>query len=138
MAIYYGYRDDISIASLLGETITEIQGMEKGSEEVTFRSASGRSWCMWYEPDCCAGCDIEDVCGDVADLIGSPIVMAEDVSNDASLVPPQDPKGYSAESETWTFVKLATAKGYVTLRWYGSSNGYYSEEPSFRETTEAA
>lgn len=53
--------------------------------------------------------------------------MAELVSNDE---PAKNEGGYTSESFTWTFVKSATVKGYVTLRWYGYSNGYYSEAPT--------
>jgi hypothetical protein len=134
MAIYYSYIDGNSITNMIGETLVAVDGMIKGSDDITFTCASGRRFRMWHRSDCCESVDVEDVAGDVADLIGTPLVMAEDVSNDESLIPPEGaPREYPAESETWTFVKLATVKGYVTLRWYGSSNGYYSEDPAFGE-----
>ncbi len=125
----YEYKTKLS--DMKGETLISISGMEKGSEEIRFECASGRRFTMWYEHDCCASCDIEDVCGDPQDLIGLPLLMSEDVSNDTP-EPDYSPTEYN-DSHTWTFVKFATEKGYVTLRWYGSSNGYYSESPTFKE-----
>jgi hypothetical protein len=84
---------------------------------------------MVYHPDCCASCDIEDIVGDVADLIGSPIVDAREETNSDN--PKQ--QEYMDDSFTWTYYIIQSGKGAVTIRWYGSSNGYYSESATFEE-----
>ena len=62
----------------------------------------------------------------------SPICMAESVTQDTNDgYSNHSPTGYRYESGTWTFYKFATQKGFVTIRWLGESNGYYSEEVSF-------
>lgn len=113
---------------LVGKTLIAVE--RYGSDRITFKASTGESWEMVYEQDCCASCSIEDVVGDLQDLVGAPIAMAEVATNSND---PKEYSGHTDESHTWTFYKLATAKGYVTIRWYGSSNGYYSETATFRK-----
>ena len=78
-----------------------------------------------HHDECCESVGLEEVIGDPADLAGSPITMAEEV--DSSDAAPLDPNDAEWGTFTWTFYKFATVKGYVTFRWYGTSNGYYGE-----------
>ena len=113
-------------SSLMGARLVNIQGMEKGSAQVDLVTSDGRRVHLFHEQDCCENVYLEDVVGDPADLMDSPITMAEvvyNVDHPLTLAPGE----YMPESYSWTFYKLATVKGYVTLRWYGESNGYYSE-----------
>lgn len=73
-----------------------------------------------------------DIAGDLNDLIGTPLLLAEEITNEQNVNPEGVKIPEYQESFTWTFYKLATIKGSVTLSWYGSSNGYYNESVSFR------
>ena len=70
----------------------------------------------------CESVRIEDVCGNLDDLVGEVLTEAELVEGYTA-----DPLNSHAESYTWTFYRFGTRRGSVTVRWYGESNGYYSE-----------
>jgi hypothetical protein len=117
----------VKFEDLKGTTIVRIDG-GVDDDEMVFATDDGRVFKMVHDQDCCESVAINDIIGDLSDLIGSPISLAEEISSyDA---PPPD--GYY-ESYTWTFYKLSTIKGSVTIRWFGESNGYYSEGVSFYE-----
>jgi len=86
---------------------------------------------MFHSQDCCESVTIDDICGDVQDLVGTEILVAEEVMSDDF-----GPKERYDESYTWTFYKFRTIKGSVDIRWYGTSNGYYSESVSFTKIEE--
>jgi hypothetical protein len=114
---------------MVGRTMVAIDGLAEGSDEITFTDTEGVKYIFYHNQDCCEHVVIDDVEGDPGDLIGAPIAMAEEVSNESDWGPA--PSKY-AESWTWTFYKFATMQGYVTVKWLGESNGYYSESVDFR------
>lgn len=164
MGAWSRYSRQPNFTELIGKTFHTIIG-KVGDEEITFECTDGSKYRLVYHRDCCASCNIEDICGDLADLIGSPVLNAEESSSGApderaiaerraryekakaEFKPrdkddefywygPSPDNDWKDESETWCFYKLATVKGSVTIRWYGSSNGYYSESASFERWDE--
>jgi hypothetical protein len=113
----------VDFSSLVGKTLTSV-ALDIYSDEAHFVCDDGTTYKMYHVQDCCESVDIDDICGDVANLLNTPILSAEESSN-------EDPA--ASESGTWTFYKLRTIKGSVDIRWYGSSNGYYSESVSFEQ-----
>lgn len=125
-------RTEVDIGTLVGKTLIDVQGCEEGSDEVTFVTDDGKSYRMYHYQDCCESVSINDIVGDVQDLIGYEILRASEDSNEADGTE-QDGYGSSIDHGTWTFYNIRTVKGAVTLRWLGQSNGYYSESVSFEE-----
>ena len=112
------------LKELVGKTLTSIEKL--GEEELIFNCEDGKRYRMLHVQDCCENVSIEDIVGDLQDLVGTPILKAEEATSDENPIGAQVP-GFQDDSFTWTFYKFATIKGYVDIRWYGESNGYYSE-----------
>lgn len=115
----------MNVSTLLGKIILVISGFV-GDDVITFITADMKKYQMYHDQDCCENVRVEDVCGDYDDLIGSPLLQAEEITNESEPYAGDD-------SYTWTFYKFATIKGSVTIRWLGESNGYYSESVDFKE-----
>lgn len=124
------------LVKILHKTIIKIIRYE--DESLTFVTSDNKKYKMYHPQDCFEEVSIEDIVGDLDDLIGSPILMAEKITHDKEipegLTNPRKDEDYDGgQSFTWTFYKFATIKGSVTIRWFGNSNGYYSEEVEFKE-----
>jgi len=100
--------------AMLGKTATRAES--SSTDCLEFDSTDGSRLQFFHQQSCCEHVYIEDITGDLADLTGSPIVMAEKVTEAG--------KNDNVPGD-WTFYKFATAKGYVTVRWWGEDN-YYS------------
>jgi len=122
---------EIQFEILKGKTLIKIEG-GINSEEMSFLTNIGEKYYLFHAQDCYETCVIIDIVGDLNDLLETPILLAEEVVHEQDVNPTgvSTPKGYQ-DSFTWTFYKLATIIGSVTIRWYGTSNGYYSERVSF-------
>ena len=118
-----GYYNNVN--ELVGKVLTKVEKIK--NEELIFYLKDGTTYKMYHEQDCCENVLIEDICGSLDDLVGVPILMAEEASEEGKSNEEWD------DSWTWTFYKFATIKGYVTIRWYGESNGYYSESVDFKK-----
>lgn len=123
----------VPFAELNGKTITKIVGLEANSDEVHFYTSDGKHYMMWHYQECCESVVIDDINGCVENLLDAPITIAEERSSNTN---PEGVRMDYQDSFTWTFYTLATSKGYVDIRWYGESNGYYSESVDFQEVIE--
>lgn len=105
------------IEELLNKILIDVEVID--NKQIILSCDNGEKYMMEHEPISMEDVWLEDIGGDLENLLNSPILLAEEVYEKGD---PED------GSFTWTFYKFSTAKGYVTMRWYGESNGYYSEE----------
>lgn len=113
-----------SIEDLKGQTFSNVYN--KSNEELIFENDKG-IFIFAHDQECCEEVYIESIVGDLSDLIGEPILGAEESTREGT---EEDYTNKNVYSATWTFYKFRTRKGYVDVRWLGESNGCYSEKVS--------
>lgn len=110
---------------IIGKTPVKID-VDKVPDEICMLFSDGTS-CKWFHyQDCCESVVIDDISGDFNDLIGHPLLVADErvSSGDES----------KWGTSTWTFYTFRNIGGSVDVKWHGSSNGYYSESVDFEFT----
>lgn len=105
------------IEELIGKTFSRVEQIRADEGDEIVFELDGGTYRMMHIQDCCEHVVIEEIHGDLGDLVGTPIVAASHDSNG------EDTEDGACE---WHLYHLRTHKGTVTLRWYGESNGYYS------------
>jgi hypothetical protein len=118
----YNYMQDpvTSLEDLVGRVLYRVEQIH--NDELRFYLTEDHYVRMYHDQDCCESVAIEDIAGDLDDLVGTPLLLAEEVSGDDPA-----PSEEYYDSYTWTYYRFRTIKGSVDIRWYGTSNGYYSE-----------
>ena len=123
-------KKDAKFEDLKGKVLKAVK-VDEEVGGIFFTTEDNRIFALVHYQDCCENVWIESVVGNLEDLVGEPILVAEEATNHET--PSDYTHEYEPDSQTWTFYKLATRKGYVDIRWVGESNGYYSESVSFIE-----
>jgi hypothetical protein len=115
----------VNIDEFVGKVFSEIRTVADNHNDdivqILLKATDGTEYVMDHQQDCCEYVYVEDVAGgELKDIVGDEILFAEEVTNSGV-------ESEYGDSYTWTFYKLSTNRVSLTIRWYGSSNGYYSE-----------
>ena len=121
--------EEVPFNTLLGKTLISITQHE--DKYIVFMTADER-YIMYHDQECCETVTIEDIDSPLDLLVGYPILVADERTSKEE---PKDKEYDDSEYDdseynggfTWTFYRIGTVKATSVIRWYGTSNGYYSE-----------
>lgn len=112
------WHNTCSMSELVGKTPIAFRG-GNGDDVLELTMSDGSVYQFYHQQSCCESVYIEDIAGDINDLLNSEITVAEERESN------EPPLSRYHDDYKWTFYELGTARGYATIRWYGHSNGYY-------------
>ena len=118
---YFPEEQNDFFKTLTNKKIVDVRGLNPGSNHISILFADGEAIKFYHSQSCCESVEVDDIYGCEDDL-------KDAILYDIELVQSNDrPRDKYDSSYTWSFYKFRTSKGYVDVRWYGCSNGYYSE-----------
>lgn len=105
------------------ENVLPIQGLilskvERDDNDILFHVEDGRAYVLTHFQDCCEDVSIDSIQGELDSLVGKEILAAHEVISWG-----EEPEDFC----TKTFYTIMTENSIVVIRYYGRSNGYYSE-----------
>jgi hypothetical protein len=111
------------LEKMKGQTIKQVDGLEKYSEQVSIKMNSGECFVFYHSQSCCETVQLEDFDLEAEELEGAIVLDAYLETNSEDSTGIEYPNSF-----TWSFYRIVTNKGTLCMRWLGKSNGYYSEE----------
>lgn len=111
----------MNIKEFMGKTFQKVyrKDHDLDGDMIFFEVDEKEKYKMYHDQNCCESVVIKDIVGDLSDLVGTPIILAEERTEGG--------ENEEYDSYTFTFYTIRTIKGTVDISWHGSSNGYYSE-----------
>src|SRR5437868_1444794 len=67
---------EYEFSDLIGKTLTAV--VNHSDETISFETSDGDSFQLYHCQDCCEQVSVESITGDLEDLIGTPILVAEE------------------------------------------------------------
>lgn len=123
--------EEVCFATLTGKVIERVTLTD---DSIEFETSDQEVYCLMHDQDCCEDVYIEDIIGgEIEDIAGYEIIEAYEATSRDKL-----PVDDGDESWTWTFFIIRTMDSSLTIRFYGSSNGYYSESASLYHVVKRA
>jgi len=114
----------IPFTELVGKTFEQVLVTD---DEIYFINKERIDYKLYHDRECCEAVYIESIDGDIQKHLPQHEVLEARESYNRSNEPPENMNAGDIDSYTWSFYTIRTMRDTFTIRFFGSSNGNYSE-----------
>lgn len=119
-------KKDLLLRNIIGAKITDVSQGDEYDFLLTISTNKGLTLKFYHEQDCCESVWLEDGFDDLKSMIGKEILDIEYIFNQTD-----EPLEDVDDSYTWHYTNIKTIDKDCQLRFFGTSNGFYSEDIDF-------